>query len=157
MLQHLGNSALWTLLDIFNLSWRQGKVSQCWKEAIRTFHPHCPSTSTLALLLYRYNLIQLYILPLMPYRRSFNRSSSFHTLSNVFCRSTLYERSNTRASKRCTYSHLCRRSCTLVHRIICSYSKQKNANCFMFPCDRFCTGTTRKSWSRICFYIKCIC
>jgi hypothetical protein len=35
MLQHLGNSALWTLLDIFNLSWRQGKVvSQCWKEAI---------------------------------------------------------------------------------------------------------------------------
>ena len=34
MLQHLGNSALGTLLDIFNLSWRQGKVSQCWKEAI---------------------------------------------------------------------------------------------------------------------------
>ncbi|CAC5369599.1 unnamed protein product [Mytilus coruscus] len=34
MLQHLGNSALNTLLDIFNLSWRQGQVPQCWKEAI---------------------------------------------------------------------------------------------------------------------------
>ncbi|VDI67555.1 Hypothetical predicted protein [Mytilus galloprovincialis] len=33
MLQHLGNSSLNTLLDIFNLSWRQGKVPQCWKEA----------------------------------------------------------------------------------------------------------------------------
>ncbi|CAG2211109.1 unnamed protein product [Mytilus edulis] len=34
MLQHLGNSSLNTLLDIFNLSWRQGQVPQCWKEAI---------------------------------------------------------------------------------------------------------------------------
>ena len=34
MLQHLGNSALGTLLDIFNLSWRQCQVPQCWKEAI---------------------------------------------------------------------------------------------------------------------------
>jgi hypothetical protein len=34
MLQHLGNSALGTLLDIFNLSWRQGQIPQCWKEAI---------------------------------------------------------------------------------------------------------------------------
>ena len=33
MLQHLGNSALKQLLDIFNLSWRQGQVPQCWKEA----------------------------------------------------------------------------------------------------------------------------
>ena len=28
MLRHLGNSALYTLLDIVNLSWRQGQVSQ---------------------------------------------------------------------------------------------------------------------------------
>jgi hypothetical protein len=34
MLQHRGNSALGTLLDIFNLSWRQGQVPQCWKQAI---------------------------------------------------------------------------------------------------------------------------
>jgi hypothetical protein len=34
MLQHLGNSVLGTLLDIFNLSWRQCQVPQCWKEAI---------------------------------------------------------------------------------------------------------------------------
>ena len=34
VLQHLGNSALGTLLEIFNLSWRQGQVPQCWKEAI---------------------------------------------------------------------------------------------------------------------------
>lgn len=34
MLQHLGNLALKTLLDILNLSWRQGQVPQCWKEAI---------------------------------------------------------------------------------------------------------------------------
>ncbi|VDI60877.1 Hypothetical predicted protein [Mytilus galloprovincialis] len=34
MLQHLGNSSLNTLLDIFNLSWRQGQVPQCWKDAI---------------------------------------------------------------------------------------------------------------------------
>ena len=33
MLQHLGNSALKQLLDIFNLSWRQGQVPQCWKGA----------------------------------------------------------------------------------------------------------------------------
>jgi ribonuclease HI len=33
MLQHLGNVALNKLLDIFNLSWRQGQVPQCWKEA----------------------------------------------------------------------------------------------------------------------------
>ena len=33
MLQHLGNSALEKLLDIFNLSWKQGQVSQCWREA----------------------------------------------------------------------------------------------------------------------------
>ena len=33
MLQHLGKSALEKLLDIFNLSWRQGQVPQCWKEA----------------------------------------------------------------------------------------------------------------------------
>ena len=34
MLQHLGNSALGTLLNIFNLSWRQGQVPQCRKEVI---------------------------------------------------------------------------------------------------------------------------
>ena len=33
MLQHLGNSALEKLLDIFNLSWKQGQVPQCWREA----------------------------------------------------------------------------------------------------------------------------
>ncbi|PVD19087.1 hypothetical protein C0Q70_21646 [Pomacea canaliculata] len=33
MLQHLGSTALTKLLDIFNLSWREGQVSQCWKEA----------------------------------------------------------------------------------------------------------------------------
>ncbi|KAK7113996.1 hypothetical protein V1264_000134 [Littorina saxatilis] len=33
MLQHIGNSALQKLLGIFNLSWRQGQVPQCWKEA----------------------------------------------------------------------------------------------------------------------------
>ncbi|CAC5403312.1 unnamed protein product [Mytilus coruscus] len=34
MLQHLGNSSLNTLLDIFNLSWSQGQVPQCWEESI---------------------------------------------------------------------------------------------------------------------------
>ena len=34
MLQHLGTLALVTLLEILNLSWRQGQVPQCWKEAI---------------------------------------------------------------------------------------------------------------------------
>ena len=33
MLQHLGNVALQKLLEIFNLSWKQGQVPQCWKEA----------------------------------------------------------------------------------------------------------------------------
>ena len=33
MLQHLGNLALEKLLHIFNLSWRQGQVPQCWREA----------------------------------------------------------------------------------------------------------------------------
>ena len=33
MLQHLGDTALHKLLDIFNLSWKQGQVPQCWKEA----------------------------------------------------------------------------------------------------------------------------
>nr|KAG5700821.1 hypothetical protein BaRGS_024207 [Batillaria attramentaria] len=33
MLQHLGNTALHKLLDIFNLSWTEGQVPQCWKEA----------------------------------------------------------------------------------------------------------------------------
>jgi ribonuclease HI len=33
MLQHLGNLATEKLLEIFNLSWRQGQVPQCWKEA----------------------------------------------------------------------------------------------------------------------------
>ena len=53
----------------------------------RTFRPHCPSTSTIALLLHRYHLVQLYIFPLMPYRRRFTRSPSFHTLSDALCRS----------------------------------------------------------------------
>ena len=43
---------------------------------------------------------------------------------------TQYERSNTRASKRCTYNPLCRRSCTLVHRRVCNHSNLQNANCF---------------------------
>ena len=34
MIQHLGNTALQKLLDIFNLSWNSGQVPQCWKEAI---------------------------------------------------------------------------------------------------------------------------
>jgi hypothetical protein len=34
ILQHLCNSAIRTLLDILNLSSRQGQVPQCWKEAI---------------------------------------------------------------------------------------------------------------------------
>ena len=34
MLQHLGNSALGTLLDIFNISWRHNQFPQCCKEAI---------------------------------------------------------------------------------------------------------------------------
>ena len=33
ILQHLGNSALQTLLDIFYISWKEGQVPQCWKEA----------------------------------------------------------------------------------------------------------------------------
>ena len=33
MLQHLGNIAVKKLLDIFNLSWKQGQVPQCWREA----------------------------------------------------------------------------------------------------------------------------
>ena len=33
MLQHLGNSSLEILLNIFNLSWTQGQVPQIWKEA----------------------------------------------------------------------------------------------------------------------------
>ena len=33
MLQHLGNIGLMKLLDVFNLSWREGQVPQCWKEA----------------------------------------------------------------------------------------------------------------------------
>ena len=33
MLQHLGNSALKVLINIFNLSWKNGQVPQCWKEA----------------------------------------------------------------------------------------------------------------------------
>ena len=33
MLQHLGNTALQKMLDIFNLSWRNGQVPQCWREA----------------------------------------------------------------------------------------------------------------------------
>ena len=33
MLQHLGNTALNKLLAIFNLSWKEGQVPQCWKEA----------------------------------------------------------------------------------------------------------------------------
>lgn len=33
MLQHLGNIALQKLLAIFNLSWQQGQVPQCWREA----------------------------------------------------------------------------------------------------------------------------
>ncbi|KAK7093030.1 hypothetical protein V1264_008689 [Littorina saxatilis] len=33
MLQHLGNTALQKLLDIYNLSWKQGQVPQCWREA----------------------------------------------------------------------------------------------------------------------------
>jgi hypothetical protein len=73
------------LQKTFDKVWKDNRVSGstppcgtlCFKRALR---PHCPSTSTLALLLYRYDLVQLYILPLMPYRRSFNRSPSFHTL-----------------------------------------------------------------------------
>ena len=33
MLQHLGNTAVKKLLDIYNLSWKQGQVPQCWREA----------------------------------------------------------------------------------------------------------------------------
>lgn len=33
MLQHLGNTAVQKLLDIFNLSWSEGQVPQCWREA----------------------------------------------------------------------------------------------------------------------------
>ena len=33
MLQHLGNTALQKLLDIFNLSWNKGELPQIWKEA----------------------------------------------------------------------------------------------------------------------------
>ena len=33
MLQHLGNTALQKLLDIFNLSWDNGELPQIWKEA----------------------------------------------------------------------------------------------------------------------------
>lgn len=33
MLQHLGNTTLKKLLEIFNLSWKQGQVPQCWREA----------------------------------------------------------------------------------------------------------------------------
>ena len=33
MLQHVGNIAQQKLLDIFNPSWRDGQVPQCWKEA----------------------------------------------------------------------------------------------------------------------------
>ena len=33
MIQHLGNTALQKLLDMFNVSWSQGQVPQCWKEA----------------------------------------------------------------------------------------------------------------------------
>lgn len=33
MIQHLGNTALQKLLDIFNQSWKTGQVPQCWKEA----------------------------------------------------------------------------------------------------------------------------
>ena len=32
-IQHLGNTALQKLLDMFNVSWSQGQVPQCWKEA----------------------------------------------------------------------------------------------------------------------------
>ena len=34
MLQHLGNTSLQKLLDIYNLSWKEGQVPQIWKEAI---------------------------------------------------------------------------------------------------------------------------
>ena len=33
MIMNLGNSALLKLLDIFNLSWTQGQVPQCWRQA----------------------------------------------------------------------------------------------------------------------------
>ena len=33
MLQHLGNTALQKLLDIYNLSWKKGELPQIWKEA----------------------------------------------------------------------------------------------------------------------------
>jgi ribonuclease HI len=36
MIQHLGNASLRKLLDIFNLSWTNGEVPQCWKEARMT-------------------------------------------------------------------------------------------------------------------------
>jgi ribonuclease HI/endonuclease/exonuclease/phosphatase family metal-dependent hydrolase len=33
MIQHMGNTALQKLLDIYNQSWKQGQVPQCWKKA----------------------------------------------------------------------------------------------------------------------------
>ena len=33
MIENLGNTALKILLQIFNLSWKQGELPQCWKEA----------------------------------------------------------------------------------------------------------------------------
>jgi len=36
MLTHLGSFATQTLLDIFNLSWREGRLPQIWREAIMT-------------------------------------------------------------------------------------------------------------------------
>ena len=33
MILYLGNTALQRLLDIFNLSWKEGQVPQCWKKA----------------------------------------------------------------------------------------------------------------------------
>ena len=35
MLQHLGNTALKKILDMYNLSWKEGQVPQIWKEAIK--------------------------------------------------------------------------------------------------------------------------
>ena len=46
-----------------------------------------PSNFTLAVLLKRKSLSQLYILPCTPARRSFGKSPSFQTLSNAFDRS----------------------------------------------------------------------
>ena len=34
LLAHLGNSAVNKFLEIFNLSWKEGKLPQIWREAI---------------------------------------------------------------------------------------------------------------------------